>query len=40
MEYQKITNMLDNTQNQPTIFRTKTWVEIKDESRETCNTNS
>ena len=28
MEYQKIINLLDNTQNQPSKFRTKNWVEI------------
>ena len=28
MEYQKIINLLDNTSNQPTKFRTKNWVEI------------
>ena len=28
MEYQKIINMLDNTPNQPTKFRIKSWVEI------------
>ena len=27
MEYQKITNLLDNTPNQSTKFRTKNWVE-------------
>ena len=40
MEYQKIINLLDNTPNQPTKFRTKHWVEIKDESRGTYNTNN
>ena len=40
MEYQKIINLLDNTSNQPSKFRTKIWVEINDESRGTCNTNS
>ena len=39
MEYQKITNLLDNTSNQPSKFRTKNWVEIKDESRGTCDSN-
>ena len=33
MEYQKITNVLDNTQNEPSKFRTRNWVEINDESR-------
>ena len=28
MEYNKITNLLDNTTNQPTKFRAKNWVEI------------
>ena len=32
MEYQKMTNLLDNTPNQPTKFRTKNWVELNDES--------
>ena len=35
MEYQKITNLLDNTQNEPSKFRTRNCVEINDESRET-----
>ena len=34
MEYQKITNLLDNASNQPSKFRTKNWVEINDESKE------
>ena len=40
MEYQKLINLLDNTQNQPTEFRTKDWVEINDESCGTYNTNN
>ena len=32
MEYQKITNLLDNTPNQPSKFRTKNWGEINDDS--------
>ena len=28
MEYQKITNLLDTTSNQPSKFRTKNWIEI------------
>ena len=40
MEYQKIINLLDNTPNQPTKFKTKIWVEINGDSRITCNTNS
>ena len=39
MEYQKIINLLDNTPNQPTKFRTKDWVEINDDTRGTCNIN-
>ena len=37
MEYQKITDLLDNTSNEPSKFRTKNWVEINDESRGTYN---
>ena len=33
MEYQKITNLLDGTTNQPSKFRTRNWVEINDESK-------
>ena len=33
MEYQKIINLLDNTPDQPSKFRTKNWVEINGESR-------
>ena len=40
MEYQKIINLLDNSPNQPTKFRTKNWVEINDDTRGTYNTNS
>ena len=40
MEYQKIINLLDNTPNQPTKFRSKNWVEINDDARGTYNTNS
>ena len=38
MEYQKIINLLDNTPNQQTKFRTKNWVEINHNSRGTYNT--
>ena len=34
MEYQKIINLLDNTMNQLSKFRTRTWVEINNESKE------
>ena len=39
MEYQKIANLLNDESNQPSKFRTRTWVEINDESRGiyTCN---
>ena len=40
MEYQKKINLLDHTSNQPSIFRTKNWVEINDELRRAYNTNS
>ena len=33
MEYQKLTNFLDNTSNQPSKLRTRNWVEIIDELR-------
>ena len=32
MEYQKIINLLDNTPNQPSKFRTKNWVEVNDDA--------
>ena len=40
MEYQKIINLLDNTSNQLSKFRTKNWIEVNDESRGVYNTNS
>ena len=40
MEYKKIINLLDDTPNQPTKLKIKTWVEINDDSRGTYNTNS
>ena len=39
MEYQKIANLLDNTSNQPSKFRTKNWIEINDELRGTYSVN-
>ena len=39
MENQKIANLIDDTPNQPSKFRTKNWVEINDESRGTYNVN-
>ena len=41
MEYQKIANLLDNrASNQPSIFWTKNWVKINDESKESYGTGS
>ena len=39
MEYQKIANLLNTESNQPSKFRTRNWVEIKDESRGTYTSN-
>ena len=33
MEYQNITNLLDDSSNKTSKFRTKNWIEINDESR-------
>ena len=33
MKYQKIINLLDNTKNKSSKFRTRNWVEINDESQ-------
>ena len=40
MEYQKIANLIDDTPNQPSKFRTRNWVEMNDESRGAYNVNS
>ena len=40
MEYQKIANLIDDTSNQPSKFRTRNWVEINDESKGAYNVNS
>ena len=40
MEHQKIINLLDNTQNEPSKCRTRNWVEINDESRGTFKANN
>ena len=40
MEYQKIANLIDDTSNQPSKFKTRNWVEINDESRGAYNVNS
>ena len=33
MEYQKIINLLDDTTNQPSKVKARTWVGINDESK-------
>ena len=33
MEYQKISDLLNDASNQPSKFRTRNWVEINDEAR-------
>ena len=40
MKYQKIANLIDDTPNQPSKFRTRNWVEINDESRGAYSVNS
>ena len=40
MEYQKIANLIDDTSNQPSKFRTRNWVDINDESSGAYNVNS
>ena len=40
MEYQKITNLPENTSSQLSKFRTKNWIEINDQSRRVYNANS
>ena len=40
MEYQKITNLLDDASNQPSKYKTKNWIETNNESRGTYNINS
>ena len=40
MEYQKIANLIDDASNQPLKFKTKSLIEINDESRGTYNLNS
>ena len=40
IQYQNIANLLDNTLNQPSKFRTRNWVEINDESRGTYTGNN
>ena len=40
MKYQKIINLLDNTSNQLSKFRTKKWIDINDQSSRVYNTNT
>ena len=40
MKYQKIIDLLDNASNQPTNFRTKSWIETNDHARGTYNNTS
>ena len=40
MEYQEIINLFNKTSNQPSKFRTKSWVGLNDDSRRICNTNN
>ena len=40
MEYQKIINLPDNTSNQPSKFKTKNRIQIKDQTRGKYHTNS
>ena len=40
MEYQEIINLLDNTPNQSSKFKTKNWIEINDQWRGVYNVNS
>ena len=39
MEYQNKENLLNDKTNQPSKFRTRNWVEIEDEARDTYSTN-
>ena len=39
IEYLKIINLLENTENKPSKFKTKCWVEVNDKSRGTYNVN-
>ena len=40
MQYQKIANLIDDTPNQTSKFRTRNWLELNDESRGAFNVNS
>ena len=37
MQYQKIINLVDDTTNQSSEFRTRNWIEINGKSRGACN---
>ena len=39
MEYQKITNLLNDESNKPSKFKTRNWVKINDEARGTYSPN-
>ena len=39
MEYPKIANLLSDASNQSSKFRTRNWIEINDDSRETYTSN-
>ena len=40
MEHQKVINLLDNTSNRPSKFKTKSGAEINDDTRGMFNANS
>ena len=40
MYYQKVMNVLDDSPNHPSKFRTENWVKINNESRGTNETNN
>ena len=40
MEYQKISNLLNEAGERPKTFQTKKWIEINDDARGNCNVNS
>ena len=39
MEYQKIANLLNDGSSKPSKFKTRNWVEINDEARDTYSPN-
>ena len=39
MEYQKISNLLNDVSNKPSKFKTRNWIEINDEARGTYSPN-